>query len=167
MDKIEKIKYAAAIATGSYFFGPTVFEYLFTKQNLDLFTYSFLSSSGVLASTTALFALTVGNPVEFLGRFLTTKETDEHSLEVTFDSYEPLDLDYDFRQGMYFLKLNYNDHHSSLYLLNVTGNEPSSPTIHIKRLSGKDELLIELDSNRKLTITPKEFVYGTLKITRL
>lgn len=167
MDRVEKIKYALAIATGSYFFGPSVFDYLFTKENLDLFTYSFLSSSGVLASTATVFALTVGNPVEFLGKFLTTQETDEHSLEVTFDRYEPLNLDYDFRQGMYFLKLNYNDHHSSLYLLNVSGNDTSSPTIHVKRLSGKDELLIELDSYRKLVITPKEFVYGTLRITRL
>lgn len=167
MDRIEKIKYSIAIATGSYFFGPAVFDYLFTKENLDLFTYSFISSAGILASTGGVLALTVGNPVEFLGKFLTTQETNDHSVEVMFDSPEPLNLDYEFHQGMYFLKLNYNDHHSSLYLLNVSGNEATSLSIHVKRLSGKDELLIELDSNKRLTITPKEFVYGTLKVTKL
>lgn len=167
MDRIEKIKYSLAIATGSYFFGPAVFDYLFTKENLDLFTYSFISSAGILASTGGVLALTVGNPVEFLGKFLTTRQTDDHSVEVMFDSPEPLNLDYEFQQGMYFLKLNYNDNYSSLYLLNVTGNQQSPSIINVKRLSGKDELLIEIGIDRKLVITPKEFVYGTLKITRL
>ena len=167
MDRIEKIKYSIAIAAASYLFGPAVFDYLFTKENLDLFTYSFISSAGILASTGGVLALTVGNPVEFLGKFLTTQQADDHTTEVTFDSYEPLNLDYDFRQGMYFLKLNYNDHYSSLYLLNISGNQESPSIINVKRLSGKDELLIEIDINRKLVITPKEFVYGTLRITRL
>lgn len=168
-NKARTLKYVATIVATAALVGPKINEYVLTPENFELFIHYFIASSGILASTATIFTAILGNPKELMKRYLSSKYSSEHSVDVLVDKNESSPINFPFGPGLYSLKFNYNDHSHAFVVIAVESNkntaELASKTSYLATTEPWD-FYLEMKEN-KLWLKPLDFFYGTVRISKL
>lgn len=159
------IKYYASTFAGlvpAYFF----VKQLSTKENLELFMYSFVTSSGFIAASMFGTCIVMDDPMKKIKSLFTRVPKNKIKLDFVIEENEKLKLDYDFTTGSYLVSINFDDNKSVLYSMSVYG-EDSDKNIHVK-MHGKRENPFFFDTDRdKIVMNCDHFTFGSMRIIRL
>jgi hypothetical protein len=165
MDGVQNLQYVFLATTATYIFGPTVYDFIFTKENLNTFMYSFITFSGVLSSTALIIRLTLGDINSIFDKYLNSKSKPS-KMEFIFDAAQSYPIDYNFEKGKYLITIDYNETHTSTFLVVVSQDHLGALQTDDVLVVGKKDIWLKSDNN-KIHLVSDSFMYGNVKVAHL